>query len=62
MKTILIILLTIRLEVVAAPKATSVIESHLFSTQIIREAGIGYLISLPSGYNEGNQKWPLIFY
>jgi predicted peptidase len=62
MKSIFVLFLILGLEASAAPGSTSVTEQHLYSVQITREASIGYLISLPPGYNEGKQKWPLIFF
>ncbi len=43
-------------------KSTSGEEPHLFKTQISRQASIRYLLSLPSGYRETRQKWPLLLF
>jgi predicted peptidase len=62
MKNILVLFLIIGLEVSAAQGSTPVTEPHKFSKQITRDASIDYLLSLPSGYKESKQKWPLIFF
>jgi predicted peptidase len=43
-------------------KSASIAELHVFKTQISRQASTRYLLSLPSGYRESKQKWPLLFF
>lgn len=56
------LLLLIGMRIAAEEKSASVAEPHFFKTQISRETSVRYLISLPSGYRESKQQWPLIFF
>jgi predicted peptidase len=47
---------------IAEEKSASIAEPHTFETRISRQASIRYMISLPNGYNESKQQWPLIFF
>jgi predicted peptidase len=55
-------LLLIGMGTAAGEPSASFAEPHLFKTQISRKISMQYLISLPSGYSESKQKWPLLFF
>ncbi len=55
-------LLPFVVDATAGEKSAPTTEPHLFKTQISRQASSRYQLSLPAGYRESKQKWPLIFF
>jgi len=62
MKLLMAFFLMFALNAPAEDKSAPASESHLYKTRISRQASMRYLLSLPSGYSERKQKWPLIFF
>lgn len=59
---LLAFLLLLGFDAAAEEKSGSTTEPHLFKTQISRKARTRYLLSLPAGYRESKQKWPLLLF
>jgi predicted peptidase len=58
----LVFLLLPLVPAIAEEKSAPVAEPHTFKINISRQTNIRYQISLPAGYKESDQKWPLIFF